>query len=52
MRGVAVGESRRLPVRKRCRPICAVLGCIVMQTTVQHGGFEPPSVQTRIGEVQ
>ena len=42
MRGVAVGESSRLPVRKGCRPICAVLGCIVMQTTVSMGDVSRP----------
>ena len=42
VRGVAVGESSRLPVRKGCRPICAVLSCIVMQTTVSMGDVSRP----------
>lgn len=38
----AAGESSSPYVRKGCRPICAVLGCIVMQTMVSMGDLGRP----------
>ena len=42
MRDVAEGESSSLPARRGCRPICAVLSGIVMQTTVSMGDLGRP----------